>query len=209
MAEQLLRTPWVTMWTKPTQTIRDIVKKNPSMHLMALSAIYGFPVVVHGAQFLSLGESLPTWLILVIVVLLSPLIGFIGISFWSLLIKWTGSWIGGKANYKNVRAAVAWSNVPNLVNVLLWILLAFTIGSTLFSPASNTGEVTIGIARIVTMIFAVQVIISVWSFVIFVMALAEVQGFSALRALGNILIPCLLFVVLAWIFNSIVLGIQS
>ncbi len=209
MAGKLTCNPWKAIWNKPRQTIREIVRTNPSLHLFPLSMIYGFPVLVHLAQFFSLGAMWSTWAVVLVALILSPIVGYIGISFWSILVKWTGNWIGGKGSYREVRASVAWANVPNLVNVISWIVLAALLGAGLFTPGISGGEVTIGMARALTIIFGVQLVVSIWAFVILIIGLSEVQKFSVLRAICNILIPCVILVALGWVLNTIMLGMQG
>jgi hypothetical protein len=62
---------------------------------------------------------------------------------------------------------------------------------------------------IVTLLYLAQLVASIWAIVIFVVTLSEVQGFSVLKAILNIIITCLIFIVLGWLLNMIAIGIQS
>ena len=41
------------------------------------------------------------------------------ISITAALFKWTGKWIGGEGTYQQIRSAVAWSNMPSAVNIVI------------------------------------------------------------------------------------------
>ncbi len=209
MATKLSVNPWRSIWTQPRETIRKIVSTNASYRLLPLYMIYGFPICLHIAQFFGLGSSLAAGFVLLIALVVSPLAGFIGISFWSILLFWTGQWIKGRAPYKNIRAAIAWTNVPNIVTDLTWVLLGLIIGTALFVPGFGMGEMTMAESRLVLGLSIVQVLASIWAFVIFIVALSEVQGFSILKAIANVIIPCAILFVLGGILNSIMLRMQS
>ncbi|MBS3903100.1 MAG: YIP1 family protein [Anaplasmataceae bacterium] len=208
MDSQLSFNPWKTIWTKPRQTIRGIVEKNPSQGLIPLSAIYGFPLLVYLAQMFSMGRIWPTWAIILVALLVSPVIGFLGLSLWSIIAKWTGQWFGGKGSYKEILAVAAWTSIPHLVNGIIWVVLAVFIGSPLFAPVSE-GNIPIVAMRIVGGLLIVQSVMSIWAFVILIVALSEVQNFSVIRAIGNVIASGVLLIILAWVLSVIALGIQA
>ncbi len=190
--------PWIQMWVKPRQTIRQIVSVNPSAKIYWLSLVYGFPMVLYLFQGASLAQNTPLPIIFLFALIGGLILGFIGISIGSALIYWTGKWVGGKGSYKQVRAAIAWSNVTNTVNCVLWLLMAFVFGKGLFL-ADFAYTPFVGTERlIVNFIFIAQFIISIWSLVIFFKALGEVQGFSAWKAILNALLPVFLIFVACW-----------
>jgi hypothetical protein len=203
MPDKLSVNPWLEIWVKPRETIRAIVQYNPKYLFWLLSWIYGFPALLQFAQNASLGESLSLLPILLGTFIVAPFIGMLGITIISGLLYWTGQWIGGKASYNYVRAAVTWSNVPNLVNVAIWIVLATTFGGGLFMRSFGESSF-LGYQQVVVFFaFLIQVIVAVWGFIIGLKTLGEVQGFSAWKALLNVLIPFFMVVIGLWILTSI------
>ena len=151
------------------------------------------------AQNFSLGEVLSFLPILLGALILSLFIGMLVITVISGLLSWTGGWIGGKASFLQVRAAVAWANVPNTVNILMWLLMVATFGNQVFTH-SFAETPFIGYQLIVVFFaFLVQVMVAVWGFIIGLKALGEVQGFSAWKALLNVLIPFFMVMIGIWI----------
>jgi len=208
MTAQSPSNPWVTIWTKPRETIRQIIDTNPSLGFLPLCALYGFPILIHIARFFAFGTALPGWSILLISIILSPIAGFIGISFWSILLMWTGKWVGGKSHYMNIRASVSWANVPNLVNCLVWLILGLSVGAGLFMPGLVEG-ISVGMARFILVLSMIQLIAMIWGLVILIITLSEAQKFSIWRSIANIAIPCAMLLVLGYIVNSISLRMQS
>lgn len=206
MAGQLTINPWKQIWLKPQATIRAIVNFNPRYQLILLSFIYGLPMVLNYAQSMSLIEALPLWAILLASLIVSPFIGILAITISAWVLLWTGKWIGGAGRLETVRAAVAWSNVPNVVSIALWgVLIAVFGGSVLFSefPAVPFTNYQQGILFI---IFLLETIVSIWGLVILFKTLSEVHGFSIWKALLNVAIPVLIIICAGWVFNWIAIS---
>src|SRR5271155_3533047 len=103
MGEKLSGNPWLKIWVQPRETIRAIVKTNSKKYFALLSAFYGFPMLLQFSQNLSLGETLPSYAILFIALVLSTFAGMLGITIISWLVHWTGKWIGGEGNFDKIR----------------------------------------------------------------------------------------------------------
>lgn len=106
--------------------------------------------------------------------------------------------LGGQADSREVRAALAWSSVPFLATIPLWIIRIALIGRELFtSPLEKPSLVSQPVlAYLLIATFVPEVVLSVWWLVVTLKALAEVQRFSAWRALSSMLLLLSPFVVL-------------
>jgi Yip1 domain len=196
--ERVARSPWLDILTKPRETIRHVVDENPHRGLRFLYFLYGLPFALNMAQSLSLGSHLPIWAIVVGSVVLAMVFGWVGICLLSGLFFLTGKWIKGVANFSQVRAAVAWSSVPNIATILMWILLLGVFGARVFHKEFAESPFMGHEASVIFAVFFVQTIASIWGFVILLQALGEVQGFSAWKALINVLIPFVILLLITW-----------
>ncbi len=209
MANKLEVNPWRSIWIEPRSTIREIVKFNPKHQFIWLSIIYGFPMILNFAQSYSFSEMLPLWATVLAALILSGFAGALGIVVISALLTWTGRWIGGKGTFQTVRCAVAWSNTPNIVTILMWGVLIGVFGNQLFYR-EFADSVFIGYeSGIVFLVFLIESIVSIWGIVILLKGLSEVQGFSVWRAVVNVIIPILLMVAFIWIMGWIFSGTHT
>ena len=195
------RGAWVSIWVHPRETIRRIVTENKKRSLWLLASIYGFSSLLSCFQSFSLGSVVGAVSIFILALIFAPIWGYIAFAFWSFVVSWTGKWFKGVADFQSVRAAYAWSCVPLAVSDLIWVMMLVLFGASLFmAPPSGQifpqGQTVV----LLTLLFG-KVILSIWSLVIYVNALAEVQKFSILRAIGNI--------VIAGILVGIVIGVLS
>jgi hypothetical protein len=186
------KSPWLTIWIQPRATIRQIVAHNPKRSLWLLAAIYGFSSLLNSFQSVSLGSSLGVIPLFLIALIFSPIWGYIVFAVWSWVISWTGRWLKGQADFQMVRAAYAWSCVPLAVNGLLWIAMILIFGLPLFIHFPEGYQLTDGQASLLFLILIGKVVLAIWSLVIYLNALAEVQQFSVLRAIGNVIIAGLI-----------------
>ena len=191
--------PWVSILTKPKETIRAIIEYNSNYHLLILSMIYGFSAILGIAQRFKAAEKLDFISIIIPAIVLSPLWGYIIFSISAAFIYFTGKLIKGKAKYKEVRAAIAWSNVPSIVSVILWFFLIFSFGGNLFANFAAKESFSTAQIWVVFSVMFVMFIVSIWSLVIYINALAEVQKFSVLKAILNIIMSSLVIAIISFL----------
>lgn len=184
--------PWISIWTSPRKTIAHIVSQNPKRGLWLLAAIYGFLSLLNGFQSSALGNAAHAILIIILAIIFSPVWGMIIFGIWSWVVYRIGKLLKGQSSFAFVRAAFAWSCVPLVINIALWILLVLIFGTALFQSDPLTGSMGLLLGVLV-----IKVVVLVWSLVIFINALAEVQKISIGRSIANI--------VLAWIAIALVI----
>lgn len=201
--------PWATMWVRPRETIQEITTVNPKYGFWPLAWIYGFPLLLQIAQNAYLGKYLPAYAIVLIAIILACLAGFIGISIVSGLMLWTGKWIKGGSNYYEMRAAIAWSNVPNIVTCITWIILTLIFGRGLYFNTFPEASFVGWQYGIVFIMFIIQLIMAIWSLVIFFKSVSEVQGFSVWKAILNGIFTFVILFIVITVISTLIWGIGS
>jgi hypothetical protein len=187
--------PWFTMWIKPRATIQQIVDTNPEHLVLLLAAIAGFSQVLDRASMKGMGDRWEWPIIFIIATIAGPIGGIIGFYIGGALIHWTGKWIGGKASSQDIRAAIAWSAVPIIWALILWIPGLVLFGQELFTTEMPSIDADPSLALIFLGFAAIEIIVGIWAFVVFLKCLGQVQGFSAWKALGNAILPGLIIIV--------------
>lgn len=185
--------PWITMWAKPKETIRKIIKINPNHNLFVLSIIYGFGSLLSLAQGLAIGFHYNLITILIGALILSPIWGYLVFSISSFFIFLTGKWLKGQGKFKEIRCAIAWSNLPMIINLFFWIILFFLFKEDIFKDFSNS--IVFSDFQKITLfgILVFQLIISIWILVLYINSLAAVQKFSIGKSILNIIIGIIIF----------------
>ena len=105
-----------------------------------------------------------------------------------------------------LRAAVAWSNVPSIVTLGMWALLLAVFGSQVFDKEFVQTQFIGYQAGILFLVMLVEMVVSIWGFVILLNTLAEIQKFSIWRALLNVVIPFVGVIALIWFLGWAIYG---
>lgn len=184
--------PWVSIWTRPRATIRQIVMADPTRHVALIAMVAGFAEALSNAEGRSLGEQLGLPAVLMFCLILGPIGGLLGLYIAGALLRWTGSWLGGHASSEQVRAAYAWSSVPALWLLPIWVPKILIFGRRLFMDVPFASETH----RAIFLLFAlIELVVGIWAMVVFLKCLGEVHGFSAWKALGASLLAILVVAV--------------
>jgi len=195
------------MWTRPRATIQQIVDSNPEYLVIALAGISGFSQALGRASSNGLGDG-SEWIgTLLMAYIAGPISGIIYLYMGGALIRWTGSWIGGNSSSQNIRTAIAWSNVPVVWALPLWIPMLFLFGQDLFTTEGPDFESTPSLAFLWLGFWVIQSAIGVWSAVALMKCLGQVQGFSAWKAFGNTILAGLVLVIPVVIISLVVFGL--
>jgi hypothetical protein len=187
--------PWVSMWLNPRRTIRQIVDTDPDRKVLLLAAIAGIGKVLDKASTKSTGDHLSLVAILLLAVIVGPLGGVISLYIGGALLRWTGSWIGGRAEARDIRAAIAWASVLAIWSMLLWVPELSLFGKEMFTTETPNIDASTALTILFWAFAAIEIILGVWMIMVFLKCLGEVQGFSAWKALGNCVLVGLVFLV--------------
>lgn len=183
--------PWITIWTEPRATVRKMVATNPKRGFWLLATLYALALSFSTANFYSWGLSHSFSAIFFPLVVVSPITGAVWLSFQAWILRLTGKLFKGHAPIQSVRAALTWSRTPYLLELLMWVVLMILHAETVFIQHA------IGAAA--AFIVLISLIVNVWSLVLLVQLIREVQGFSLSRAISNVLV--------AWGFSFIIVTI--
>ena len=195
--------PWASIWFSPRATITGIAATNPNRSLWILAAVYGFTSILNLFQSIAIGTQLSPLSILIIAAVFSPIWGYIAFAIWSGFVAWIGKWFKGKGTFSTIRAAYAWSCVPFVFHIPLWIWMAIQFGPQLFANFPDQHLLTQSQVSLLFVIMIVKLVLAVWSLVIYVNALAEVQDFSILKAILNLVVAGVIvtiLLVILWFF---------
>jgi hypothetical protein len=189
-------TPFFTIWTEPRATIRRIVDTNPTRNVIALAAI-GPAVGALANQWskaLDDTANLSTlWPIEVaFAVAFGAVLGVVSLFISGAILRWSGGLLGGLASSVEVRAALAWSQVPAIAAEII-LLMAVLQGIAI---PHATAAATLQIDPAFYKVGVVEGVLAIWGSIVGVYSLAEVHRFSAWRAFCATLIPALIAMVI-------------
>jgi hypothetical protein len=183
--------PYFTIWTEPRATIRRIVEINPRRSVMLLAMLA--PVLTtleHQWVAAMSGSKTPPWwpFQVAVEVVGAAIFGIVVLYVNSGLVTWAGRAIGGVGRALEMRAAIAWSEIPtitaagaSIVALLVGLMTPPEVG---INGLPKMGQPLIELG-------GVHFVLGLWGFVISLKCIGEVHKFSAWRALLAVLIVAL------------------
>ncbi len=175
---------WFTIWYRPRATMRRIVDTDPRKFVLLIAWMAGALAALNSQVMVAtidLPANVPHLprlgpIGIAIAAFIFGVISIVSLYGLAALYRWAGHILGGTARAAEVRAALAWSQVPGLYLAVVMIIAA-VLG--LYTPPAPHG---------VSSVSLIESIVGFWVFVISLKCLGEVHRFSAWRALGTILL---------------------
>lgn len=190
------RVPWLAIWIMPRKTIRQIVDADPDRHVAILAVLSGVARALDIAAKQMLGDMMSLKDMLIICVIGGIVGGVLWLWLRGELYRWTGSWFGGKATAREVRAAVAWSSIPDVVMLLTFILIIAFFGHDWFTSSSYWVYNPFALHLILGLAILGATLL-VWRMVLFIKCLSEVHRFSSWRGLVSSIPAALIEIIIA------------
>ena len=191
--------PWRTIWFSPRRTMQELLASEvrPGWTLVVgLAALHGALATLGGLA--ANGElsfnlaAMPT-----IIGVLQVVFGVLVAPF---LLAFSGGWFGGQADPEEIRQALAWSYAPLAVTAVCWIPVMLAGGGAVAPVPVDAPSASMALkALLLLAVTLVYVAALLWTFVLQIITIAEVQHFSIPRSLGSIVVwmmPLLLLSVL-------------
>jgi hypothetical protein len=155
----------------------------------------GIVQTLNNAAQRSAGDQLPLSVILGLAVVLGPIGGLISLYIGAWFVGLSCRWLGGRADSSEVRAAMAWCSVPTLATIPIWLVQLGVFGHEMFTTLMPSVDANPLLSVVMLVTGVVEVVLGIWSFIMLLKALGEVERFSAWRALGSLLILVLIIAV--------------
>ena len=199
--------PFVTIWTRPRQTIRAIVETDPTRHVVTLAVLQGVVLAALRASTRKLGDWCSFPMVLTLVIVLGSSVALAGLYLVGWLLALVGRWLGSRARPIQIRAAIAWSEVPTIAGLPIGILLLAVLGRELFTTRTPTIDAHPALGLLLQTWQVVTALLRGWSLMLLVKCLGEVQRVSAWRGFGSLLLAGLVLVVLVVLIGLGVIAI--
>lgn len=193
--------PWISIWTRPRATLRQILDGDPRRSVFRLAALGGIAAALKLATAPGAGDTHAAAVILAVAVAGGALIGVLFLYVFTVLVRVAGRWLGGHGDTPRVMAALAWAYVPSIWGLLLWLPRAALLGQETFHSLPPGIEGNPPASLFFGLLELTQALVGFWGFLIALKCVGEAHRFSAWRALATL--------VLAGLMLGVPLGLLS
>lgn len=212
MEENIIKetSPWLSIWIRPRETVRKILDNGSSTRMVLLLAALGEIVgALDQAASGNAGNKFSLGWILILCVVLGAIGGIVGLYINSVLLLWTGKWIGGQGSFDEIKTAIAWANIPTIWSSLILILEILLLGNDLFKGESAKIESNILLMLALLFISLLKITTVIWGLIVYLKCLGEAQKFSALKAFSNLILSYLVIIIPVGVIAAIALTLLA
>jgi len=142
----------------------------------------------------NMGDNFSIWGIIAFCIIIGAIFGWITYYLYSALISWTGKWINGKGNTDSILRVLSYALIPSIVSLLLLIPQIIIYGNEVFK---SDGDITSGgiVSKIIVYgSIIIEFALELWSLVLWVIAISEVQKLSIGKSILNLLLPAIVII---------------
>ena len=185
------------LFTAPQRTFAFIHGYKFEKYLVLIAILNGISSAVARAAEQKEGDTLPLWGIILLSIAIGSVFGYITLLFYSFVTNITGGWLKGTAGTNDIMRVLTYSMVPSLLKLVMVAFKMVVFGKAIFSSDFYISDYSALDKVIYYGTTLVIVVVSVWSVVLFVLGLAEVQKFSIGKAILNVLLPVVIMMGIA------------
>ena len=187
--------PWLHIWIRPRAVMRQLLATESFHYVPLLACIGGIYQAFNQSDESNLGDTLALPALLGVVLVGGVASGFLILLVGGAMLRWTGSWLGGRGKGVEVRAALAWSNAP-----LVWLLPLLALQLLLFGHElfTSTSSLLAGSQMLVLALLGmgvIELVVGIWAVVILFQCLGEAHRFSAWKALLSFIVAAAVVII--------------
>ena len=184
--------------------MRQIVDTDATRYVLLLAVLSGIGQALSQASLQSWGDGMQLEAILLSTIVLGALFSVPALYLGGWLLRETGRMLGGVGTLRDVRAAIAWSSLPTVCGLVIWIVLLPQCGIELFRSDGLMSGVSPAVELLLFATGLANLVLAVWQFVMWLKCLAEVHRFSVVRAFGAYVLAGVVFCVLVFVCAFVV-----
>jgi len=184
--------PWISIWTRPRATLRQILDGDPRRSVFRLAALGGIAAALKLTTAPGTGDTHAAAVILAVAVAGGALGGALFLYVFTGLVRVAGGWLGGHGETPQVMAALAWACVPSIWGLLLWLPRAALLGQETFHSVPPGIEGSPPASLFFGLLELTQTLVGFWGFLIALKCVGEAHRFSAWRALATLVLAGLM-----------------
>lgn len=183
------------IWTSPREVFKFLNDKHNDKYVHVLLVLAGIATALDQASAKNMGDLVPLFQEIVLHVLAGALFGWISYYIFAGLLSWTGEWLKGKGNTKSLLRMVAYATLPSTAALVLLVPEIALFGNGVFRGVLDTSDGDIPTLIVYVALNLIEIGMGIWSLVLFVIGISEVQKLSIGMSIVNLILPALVLII--------------
>ena len=206
--------PLKDVWLKPRRVFRELASRPVGITDYALASAQGVGNFLAVYRTEGAGTHVTVADILEHSFAYGAITGAVTLLLMSFIYGRLGARAGGKSTTAQVIHVLAYGGVPLVASLALWVLTALLLGKAAFVEAARDNA-EVFLALLLHVQFTLYVLLLIWSIVLQVMGLSEIQGVTTRKAFGiwvlgqliGVLASLFLALLIEWLFPGLLIRV--
>jgi len=183
------------IWFSPRKVFKYLNDREYGKYVVILLVLSGISRAFDQAITKDFGDNMSIWAILVLCIIFGGLFGLATYWIYAALISWTGKWLKGEGNTDSILRIISYAMIPSIVALIFLIPQISIYGNEMFK--SDGDIISAGLISNILVYFSMflEFVLAIWTIVLVVIGISEVQKFSIGKSILNLLLPCLIILV--------------
>lgn len=182
--EFTIKEPIFEIWTKPKKTFTWLFANDPKKYQIPLLILSGISIVLNNSLSKSSGEGSLLYTLIAFSIIGGGVFGWLSLYLYSMILSWTGRWLKGKADTSAYLTVIAWSNIPWICSILVWIFKIILWGDQTLQIEKEQLE---GLSLYLYSLFDfVLLVLGIWSAVLLLIGITLIQKFTIQKTILNL-----------------------
>ena len=186
---------FTTIWTSPRIVFKYINENRYEKYMVALLFLAGIARSLDRASMKNMGDKSSLFSILGLSIVMGGLFGWISYYIYASMLSWTGKWIDGQGNTKSILRVLSYAMLPSIVSLLVLIPQIGIYGIEIFKSDGDISSAGIIPNILVYGSMAMEITLGIWTVILCIVAISEVQKLSIGKSILNLLLPIFVIVV--------------
>lgn len=186
---------FLKIWTSPREVLKYINETNYDKYFYLLLFLSGISRGFDRASMRNMGDQMPLIGIIGLSIGLGGLLGWISFYFYSALLSWTGKWLKGVGDTKSIFRILAYSMIPSIIGLLFLIPQIAIYGNEVFKSDGDITSAGLVSNLIYYCSLVIEFILGIWTMVLCVIGISEVQKLSIGKTILNIFLPVMIILI--------------
>ncbi|MGD7044427.1 YIP1 family protein [Jeotgalibacillus proteolyticus] len=197
------RNPFLSVWTKPKETVKEVAGVKPLWFALLITGIAGISTGLTNLQGKSVVNDFSTLSLVLLSIPLGMIMGIAAAFLTTLAFTFIGRIFGGKSSIKEMFKGMGAMYIPRMVFSILLLLIVLIVGEQFFI-ASET-EITAGSTFGLEIFLAIlNGITGIFTIIIMSKGVGVLHQFSSWKGLAVVIITGILYFIL-----SLLIGVSS
>jgi hypothetical protein len=185
---------FIKIITSPREAFRFINDYKYEKHLYILLCFGGIVRAFDRATSKNMGDHFSILAIILICIFSGGLFGWISYYIYASLMSWCGGWFNARGNPKSILRILAYALFPSILGLVILIPQILIYGNEIFKSQTDIDATDLINFSVFYALIFIEVMLSIWSFILIIIGISEVQKLSIGKSILIVLLPAVLII---------------